>query len=314
MSKTTVKNKGISISVIKYLALIFMTVDHIGEFIPNTPIWLRYIGRLSSPLFFFAAAEGICHTHDKKNYLLRLYKLSILLETLKLIFTYFFGKYMDFDITNNIFASIFHGTFIIYIFEEHKNSVKKRNLFLSLYFLWQLISLLICSAIDNITGNDTISSVLAMFKSIIFAALGNYLYSAEGAFYLSMMIVLFYFCRNNKKKLAVSYIAYCMIYLTVTALRVPYRLDCFAASLGLSNALRDIVVLPFDLLGFHLMYSMPGVPILELILKYHYQWMMIFVLPLLLLYNGERGNYPKKLFYIYYPLHLFILAGLSILI
>ncbi|SEO95658.1 TraX protein [Amphibacillus marinus] len=38
-----------------------------------------------------------------------------------------------------------------------------------------------------------------------------------------------------------------------------------------------------------------------------YQWMMIFALPLFLLYNGKKGNGLKYLFYIFYPLHTVIL-------
>lgn len=41
------------------------------------------------------------------------------------------------------------------------------------------------------------------------------------------------------------------------------------------------------------------------------QWMMAFVLPLMLRYNGERGRSWKGLFYLYYPAHtslLFLLA------
>lgn len=58
-------------SRLKYTALIFMTIDHIGAFIPGTPIWLHYIGRLAAPIFFFVAVEGIMHTVNRKKYLLR---------------------------------------------------------------------------------------------------------------------------------------------------------------------------------------------------------------------------------------------------
>lgn len=312
MVKERANCSGISIAVIKYVALLFMTIDHIGHFFPNTPIWFRYIGRLSSPLFFFAAAEGICHTHSKKDYLTRLYKLSVLLEVLKFIFRNLVGQA---NIKNNIFASIFHGTLIVYIFDNYKDNIKKRNILLALYCIWQAVTSFICAAINNgFNGNDSMSFILRSLKFTIFALLGNYSFSGEGAFYLTLMIVLFYFCRNNKKKLAVSYIVYCIVFIAVTALRIPYRLDNFAASIGLSYTMRDIVTLPFDLLGFTLFESLPEVPTLELMFKYHYQWMMIFALPLLLLYNGKRGNYPKKLFYIYYPLHLFVLAGLSLIL
>lgn len=67
-------------SQLKYTALIFMTIDHIGAFIPGTPIWLHYIGRLAAPIFFFVAVEGIMHTVNRKKYLLRLYISSVLMS------------------------------------------------------------------------------------------------------------------------------------------------------------------------------------------------------------------------------------------
>lgn len=40
---------------------------------------------------------------------------------------------------------------------------------------------------------------------------------------------------------------------------------------------------------------------------YHsYQWMMIFSMPLMLLYNGKKGHGLKYLFYTYYPAHIFL--------
>ena len=153
-----------------------------------------------------------------------------------------------------------------------------------------------------------------MFCRTLFTVLGSYIYSAEGAFYLSMMIVLFYLCRNSKKATAAAYIAYCMVYAGMTILRVPYRVDQLIAGMGAGTTVREIVRLPFEIVGFHIMESMAGVPILQLAFRYHYQWMMVFALPMILAYNGKRGEYPKMLFYVYYPAHLFALALLSIVI
>jgi hypothetical protein len=45
---------------------------------------------------------------------------------------------------------------------------------------------------------------------------------------------------------------------------------------------------------------------------YHdYQWMMIFSVPLMILYNGKRGYGLKYLFYLYYPAHIFIFFYIS---
>lgn len=43
------------------------------------PIWLRWIGRLASPLFFFCAAESVVGTSDRKAYLKRLYRASFVM-------------------------------------------------------------------------------------------------------------------------------------------------------------------------------------------------------------------------------------------
>ncbi|WP_100042808.1 TraX family protein [Lacrimispora sphenoides] len=37
---------------LKILAAILMLIDHIGEFIPGMPIYLRWFGRISAPIFF----------------------------------------------------------------------------------------------------------------------------------------------------------------------------------------------------------------------------------------------------------------------
>jgi hypothetical protein len=44
----------------------------------------------------------------------------------------------------------------------------------------------------------------------------------------------------------------------------------------------------------------------------HYQWMMIFALPIMLLYNGKRGKGLKWFFYIFYPVHIVILYWIGI--
>lgn len=38
----------------------------------------------------------------------------------------------------------------------------------------------------------------------------------------------------------------------------------------------------------------------------NYQWMMIFAVPLMMIYNGKRGHGLKYFFYLYYPAHIFL--------
>ena len=61
---------GLTNNQLKILALIFMTVDHIGvRLFPKYTI-LRIIGRLAYPIFAYMIAEGCRYTRNKKRYIL----------------------------------------------------------------------------------------------------------------------------------------------------------------------------------------------------------------------------------------------------
>jgi hypothetical protein len=46
-------------------------------------------------------------------------------------------------------------------------------------------------------------------------------------------------------------------------------------------------------------------------ITYHYEWMGVFAALPMLLYSGQRGRGLKQLFYAFYPLHVYVLWGLS---
>lgn len=55
--------------MLKVLAAVFMTIDHIGVLIFPRVALLRYIGRLAYPIFAFMIAEGARYTKNKVRYL-----------------------------------------------------------------------------------------------------------------------------------------------------------------------------------------------------------------------------------------------------
>ena len=60
--------KGLNGNVLKIIALIAMTFDHVGEMLfPSVRVW-RIIGRIAYPIFAFMIAEGCYYTRHKARY------------------------------------------------------------------------------------------------------------------------------------------------------------------------------------------------------------------------------------------------------
>lgn len=57
----------------------------------------------------------------------------------------------------------------------------------------------------------------------------------------------------------------------------------------------------------------PDITIASLFTQY-YEWICSFSAIFMLLYNGKRGRSMKKLFYVFYPAHVYLLFGLSCLL
>ena len=75
---------------IKIIALITMTLDHIGAYQTFTfsreiNDGLRVVGRIAAPLFLFMVVEGLRYTRSKPKYILRLYIAGIVIEMINRI-------------------------------------------------------------------------------------------------------------------------------------------------------------------------------------------------------------------------------------
>lgn len=67
-------------NMLKILAAIFMTIDHIGVLLfPQTAI-LRILGRLALPIFAFMIAEGCKYTRNKKKYFATVFALALVCQ------------------------------------------------------------------------------------------------------------------------------------------------------------------------------------------------------------------------------------------
>jgi len=78
--KNSLKFEFLSANALKIIALVAMTIDHVGViFFPSQIIW-RIFGRLAFPLFAFFIAEGTKHTRNKLRYFLVIFALGVVCE------------------------------------------------------------------------------------------------------------------------------------------------------------------------------------------------------------------------------------------
>ena len=253
-----------STNAIKLLALICMLIDHLGEFLIGTPVWFRYIGRLSAPLFFFCSAWGFHYTRNREKYLLRLYVLGVFMSVGNIIILRYVGKGLS--ISNNIFVTLFLGCFIVFLYEK-TTTIKEKIRYLILFILQQVIAFGGCALLAeilNIPRNiDTYSLYYgygALFGSMIFT---------EGSILFVLFFVMVYFLKDK-----------------------PGFLCGFVVLF--SGVLGKLINCTYYMRGW-ISYLIPFA---------RYQWIMVAVIPFFFLYNGKKGKNWKWFYYVFYPLHL----------
>lgn len=77
--------KKLSNNQLKLIALLCMTLDHMGLILFPGCIVLRQIGRLAMPIFGFMIAEGCAHTSNQKRYFLSVVSMAALCQLVSFI-------------------------------------------------------------------------------------------------------------------------------------------------------------------------------------------------------------------------------------
>ena len=158
--------------ILKILALIFMILDHIGYLFPFAEfIFLRVIGRLAAPIFFYCLIDGFYNSKNKLQYSLRLGLWGVQMGITNVMLQHSFKHpYSEFSFLRpNIFLSLLCSILIIWALDELKKDKSKY------YLLGGIVSL---SALSLLTE--------------------------AGLLGLSMTYI-FYYSRNNIKKLNCSF-------------------------------------------------------------------------------------------------------------
>lgn len=260
-----------STNSLKILALICMVVDHIGEFFPQSPMWFRCIGRVSVPLFFYCSAWGFYYTSNRKKYLIRLYLLGILMSIGNIVISFFVRK--ETVLCNNIFVTLFLGGIIVSLFDM-KNTNKEKVKWLILLVVQQIIAFWLCAIFAELLQIPDFVDTYMLYYG--YGALFGSAIFTEGSIWFVLFFVIVYFLKEKKACLSAFVLSFSVI--LELLIRRTYYMRGPASYL-----------VPFN----------------------RFQWLMILAIPCFWIYNGKKGKGIKWFYYLFYPLHIWILYVVS---
>lgn len=258
---------------LKLMALITMTIDHFGAyqtFTINQAIndGLRIIGRAAAPLFLFLVTEGLRHTHDKAKYILRLYTAGVIIEIINRIIE----KNTETPGLGNTLPMFFYTALFAFCTEQmihHRDQIKT-----------------VCTAACGL--------LLPFLFYILHVLL------LENGFSIEWYLISIFF----PSPLHVDY-SILFVLLGTAWYFIDNRIINCAIFAFLSLICKIVPVSVFFSTALPMWFRPVYFDVFSLFIDT--QWCMCFAVPFMLLYNGEKGRGLKYLFYIYYPLHVYIL-------
>lgn len=272
---------GINSYQIKLLAMLFMTIDHIGAYgfsivcINEHYTIFRILGRISAPLFLYMITESMRYTHSKVYFLIRLYSGAVVTNLFIVMTNYLFEGYVSSSTISNIIFTYFYVALIICIIEKVIINIREKN--------WHdCVGIIVLTGVGLYIIHYAATFLLEYrFSSLLLSNLCRcFIKSPMHVEYTPLFILLgtlLYFA-GKKRYQIIIFLLFCMA-------SYSYKL--------------------FELFFTTPLVSFFGFP----------QYWMVLAIPFMLLYNGKRGKAHKRLFYIYYPTHiLFIKLIVSLFI
>ena len=287
--------RGLNAWQIKVIAVIAMTVDHLAAYGFEIPLIdayyyrLRVIGRIAMPLFLFVLTDSIRYTRSRPKLLLRLYLAAVGTGLFTTVTNWFFGDTVGHFLISNIFYTYLYVAIYVILIEGILDGIRVEN--------WK--KLLLCAG--GIAATAVVHQVSCILNRISFMDMGLTLeqsmlvkevlesvitspWLVEYTLLFVLMGVLMYFAGNKYGK---------------TAVLVCFSFLCYFGSKLVWNG---------TAFGDWLIFDTPIHTVLDVL-----QSRMILAAPIMLLYNGEKGRGSKWFFYLYYPLHRYVISVMEYL-
>ena len=272
---------GLDATQLKLIAMGLMLLDHIHymfiDFAP-VPDWFTVAGRLVAPVFLFLLAESFHYTHSRPRFFLRVWLVSFFMESIQFCMRVLgmWRRADGFFPINGIFMN-----------------------FPLLFCMWQGIDWLhtrepkkMLAGAAALAAPWCVHAVLAFLAALApglalpltwvgYAVVPDWHFITDGGqTYLLEGLVLYLFRGQRRLQLP----AYA---LTALALEFFYYRSLWQS-------------------------WTPGFTWAQMFTNVDYcQWMSVFSVVLMALYNGRRGKGYGRLFYLFYPAHVYLLYGLS---
>ncbi|MDR3148862.1 MAG: conjugal transfer protein TraX, partial [Oscillospiraceae bacterium] len=261
---------GLNAATIKIIAVVLMVLDHIHQMfvLSGVPVWLTWLGRPVIIMFLFASAESFYYMRSKKKYLIRLLIFSLAMAVINMVLqTSLPFPVAETGETVALMNNAF-GTFFI----------------AGIYMLfWDTIT----DGIKNRKAGKIIVAFVIFFTPVlayipIFTVSANFDYFMEKLTF-GQLSVLFTVCSAIPNVITVEGGPLIVMLGLVFYIFRKRRLVQIAALLAVS-----------------ILYFFSGNDASN-------QWLMIFAAIPMLLYSGEKGRGMKWFFYIFYPVHIYLL-------
>lgn len=174
--------------VLKIIAVISMTCDHLSYLIFGKLSFMNYIGRIAFPIFAYQITEGYIHTHNLKKYFLRLSIFALVSQVPFMLFSSIYTSSLHL----NIFFTLLLGLASITIYEKlnHIEFSKTSQASAIFHKLLQFLGIIFC---------------------FVIAFCSNYIKCDYGYFGV-LIIFFFYLFRNNIFLMNTAFIVLVIIY------------------------------------------------------------------------------------------------------
>ncbi len=266
------RKNGFNSFDLKVIAVVIMTIDHIAAlgFPMSYDMYLlfRTIGRIAAPIFLFLIVEGLRNTHSKPKYLLRLYIAGAFITISNELVLNIIGGETSFG---NILPTFMYVAIYVICIDAIRKSLANKSIKGILIGGLVIVATIIVSLVYNNVGKAMQENLIGMVWQILAPSIFEIDYSL-----LFVLLGIAWYYINSNVKRSMLFVILSILIFAVTSVPIIQVMDN----------------LPFN---FYQLFA--GV-----------QGYMILATPFFLMYNGEKGARGKYFFYIYYPVHQYIIA------